>query len=219
MGFDLDTPPTVSRAWWIAGHLTIWPAVRLPLRLKVLGRENLPADGPVLIVCNHISQGDPPILGVAALPRRSYYMAKIELFRIPVLRRIIHELGAFPVDRGASDRRALRIARDILARGDQLLMFPEGTRHKDGRLRLGLPGAGTLGLRPGVTVVPAAIWGSHRFLRRVRVAFGPPIDLSDLDSNHRSGRSQQAVDRMMAAIAALMPVVGAPAQEAPRREQ
>jgi 1-acyl-sn-glycerol-3-phosphate acyltransferase len=219
MAFDLDTPPAVTRAWWIAGHLTIWPAVRLALRLRVLGRENLPAAGPVVVVCNHISQADPPILGVAALPRKSYYMAKIELFRLPVIRRIIRELGAFPVDRGASDRRALRVARDILARGDQLLMFPEGTRHKDGLLRPGLPGAGTLGLRPGVTVVPAAIWGSHRFMHRVRVAFGPPIDLSDLDSGHRSGRSQEAVDRMMAAIAALLPVVGAPAQEAPRHER
>jgi 1-acyl-sn-glycerol-3-phosphate acyltransferase len=219
MSFDLDTAPSVTRPWWIAGHLTLWPLVRIPLRLRVFGKENLPEDGAVLIVCNHVSQADPPILGVAALPRKSYYMAKIELFRMPLMGRIIYGLGAFPVDRGASDRRALRLAREILARGDQLLMFPEGTRHKDGRLRPGLPGAGTLGLRPGVTVVPAAIWGSHRFLRKVRVAFGPPIDLSDLDSGHKSARSQEAVDRMMAAIAALLPAVGAPAQEAPRHEQ
>lgn len=215
MGPDLDSAPRVRTSWWVFGHLTLVPVVRGVLRLRATGRHNLPAEGAVLIVCNHISQADPPIIGVAALPRRSYYMAKIELFRVPVLRRIIRGLGAFPVDRGASDRRALRLSREILARGDQMLMFPEGTRRTDGALRPGLPGAGTLGLVPGVTVVPAAIWGSHRFLRRVRVAFGPPLDLSDLTDGPRSRRSQAAVDRMMAAIADLLPLVGAPAQPAP----
>lgn len=215
MALDLDRAPRVTRFWWVLGHIVLVPMSKLLLRLRTAGRHNLPADGPVLIVCNHISQADPPIVGVAALPRRSYYMAKIELFRIPGLRRAIHGLGAFPVDRGAADRRALRLAREILARGDQMLMFPEGTRRTDGLLRAGLPGAGTLGLLPGVTVIPAAIWGSHRFLRRVRVAFGPAIDLSDLTEGPRSRRSQVAVDRMMAGIADLLPLVGAPTQPAP----
>ena len=218
MPLDLDTAPRITRPWWVFGHLTLWPLVRVPLRLRVYGRQNIPRHGAVLIVSNHISQADPPIVGVAALPRKSYYMAKIELFRVPVLRRVIYGLGAFPVDRGASDRRALKLAREILGRGDQLLMFPEGTRHKDGRLRPGLPGAGTLGLVPGVTVVPAAIWGSNRFMRPVRVAFGPPLDLSDLTEGSRSARSKLAVDRMMDAVAALLPVVGAPAQGAPHNE-
>lgn len=215
MAFDLDTAPTIGRGWWILGHITLWPMARGLLRLRRYGTENLPAEGAVLIVCNHVSQADPPLIGVAALPRKSYYMAKIELFRMPVLRRAIRGLGAFPVDRGASDRRALKIARELLGRGEQMLMFPEGTRRVDGVLRPGLPGAGSLGLVPGVTVVPAAIWGSQRLLRPVRVAFGPPIDLSDLDSGPRSRRSQEAVDRMMKAIAELLPVVGGPAQEAP----
>ncbi|MEQ8832887.1 MAG: lysophospholipid acyltransferase family protein [Miltoncostaeaceae bacterium] len=215
MALDLDTAPRIGAGWWLFGHIALVPPVRGALRLRATGRHHLPAEGPVLIVCNHISQADPPIIGVAALPRRSYYMAKIELFRIPVLRRIVRGLGAFPVDRGASDRRALRLAREILGRGDQMLMFPEGTRRTDGALRPGLPGAGTLGLVPGVTVIPAAIWGSHRFMRRVRVAFGPPVDLSDLTDGPRSRRSQVAVDRMMAAIADMLPLVGAPAQPPP----
>lgn len=215
---NLDVAPTITRGWWIFGHITLVPPIRGPLRLRVRGREHLPAEGPVLIVSNHVSQTDPPILGVATLPRKSYYMAKIELFRTPLLGRIIYGLGAFPVDRGASDRRALRLAREILNRGDQLLMFPEGTRNKNGRLRPGLPGAGTLGLVEGVTVIPAAIWGSQRRLGPVRVVFGPPLDLSDLTTGPRGARSQVAVDRMMDAVARLLPQAGGPAQEGPRHE-
>jgi len=212
---DLDQPPLITPGWWRAGHLLLVPPVRGPLRLKVDGRENIPDTGAVLVVSNHISQIDPPVLGVAALPRKSYYMSKAELFRIPVLRRIIHRLGAFPVERGGADRRALRLAREVLGRGDVLLMFPEGTRHTDGRLRPGLTGAGSLALEPGVTVIPAAIWGSHRFLRRVRVVFGPPIDLADLDGTSRSSRARQAVDRIMAAIAGLIPAAGGPQTASP----
>ncbi len=212
---DLDHSPQISRGWWVAGHVMLVPPIRWGLRLKVLGHENIPASGPVLIVSNHISQADPPILGVAIRPRRSHYMAKAELFRIPWLRRAIHRMGAFPVERGGADRRAVRIAKEILGRGDLLLMFPEGTRHTDGRLRPGMPGAGSIGLEPGLTVIPAAIWGSHRFMRSVRVAFGPPVDLSDIPPGPRSRRSREAVDRMMVAIAALIPVAGGPHTEPP----
>lgn len=212
---DLEAPPVIRPGWWAAGHVMLVPPIRVGLRLRVEGRRNIPATGAVLIVCNHISQVDPPVLGVAALPRKSHYMAKAELFRIPLLRRIIYRLGAFPVERGGADRRALRVAREVLRRGDVLLMFPEGSRFTDGRLRPGMPGAGALGLEPGVTVVPAAIWGSHRLMRAVSVVFGPPLDLSDIAHGPRNARSRAAADRMMAAIAGLIPAAGGPATEPP----
>ena len=212
---DFDDPPVITRRWWVAGHVILVPPIRWFLRLKVDGADNIPSEGAVLIVSNHISQIDPPVLGVAVLPRRSHYMAKAELFRIPLLRRAVFRMGAFPVERGGADRRALRVARDILRRDDVLLMYPEGTRYTDGRLRPGLPGAGSLGLEPGVTVVPAAIWGSHKLFRPVRVVFGPPLDLSDIPPGPRSTRSRAAADRMMAAIAGLIPAAGGPHTDPP----
>lgn len=207
---DLDRAPSITLPWWIAGHIVLVPSMRWATRTRVTGRENIPGEGATLVVSNHISQADPPVIGVALLPRRTHFMAKHELFRIPVLRTIIHRMGAFPVERGGADRRALRLAREILGRGDLLLMFPEGARHTDGRLRPGFSGAGSLALEPGVTVVPAAIWGSHRFGRAVNVVFGRPLDLSDLNGGSRSARSREAVDRMMGAIAELIPAAGGP---------
>ena len=212
---DLDTAPVVTRFWWWFGHLTLLPGVYAIFRLSIRGRHHIPAEGPVLIVCNHISQADPVIIGVAAVPRKSYYFAKAELFRVPFLRGYVYRMGAFPVERGGADRRALRLSREILSRGDMLLMFPEGKRYTDGRLRPGLSGAGSLALIPGVTVIPAAIWGSHRFGHKARVAFGPPLDMSDIDDGPRAARSRRAVDRMMAAIAGLIPEAGGPVTEPP----
>jgi 1-acyl-sn-glycerol-3-phosphate acyltransferase len=212
---DLDTVPPITRRWWVAGHIVLYPPIVGVLRLRVRGKEHLPAEGPTLVVCNHVSQLDPPVMGLSALPRKSYYMAKRELFRIPLYRRIIWRMGAFPVTRGGADRGAMRLAREVLRRGDLLLMFPEGTRSREGRLRPGFPGAGSLGLEPGVTVVPAAIWGSQKRLGPIRTIYGPPLDLSDLTEGPRGRRSQLAVERMMAAVAELLPRVGGPAQAPP----
>lgn len=216
MAPDFYSVPPVTRRWWIFGQMVLVPQIIWMKRMRrVSGREHLPPAGPTLVVCNHVSRADPPTLGLAARPRRTYYMAKSELFRIPLYRRAIWRLGAFPVERGGADRRALRMAREVLRRGDVLLMFPEGTRNREGRLRPGLPGAGSLGLEPGVTVVPAAVWGSQKRFGPIRVVYGPPLDLSDLGDGPRSRRSQVAVERMMAAIAALLPLAGGPAQEPP----
>jgi 1-acyl-sn-glycerol-3-phosphate acyltransferase len=206
--------PQLTPFWWWLARAIFDPMSRV-YRLRVAGKEHLRVDGGLLIVANHVSQKDPPLVGVAAMPRYVYYMAKEELFRIPLVGRFIFRAGAFPVRRGGADRDAIRTAREILARGDALLMFPEGTRSKDGRLRRPWPGAGALALEPGVTTVPAAIWGTQRPLGPARVVFGPPIDLSDLTEGSRSQRAQAAADRVMAAIAALLPAAGGPADAAP----
>jgi 1-acyl-sn-glycerol-3-phosphate acyltransferase len=198
--------------WWI-GYLILAPFLLGLFRLRRRGQEHLPRSGGLLIVSNHISLKDPPFLGAAARPRRIHFMAKSELFRNPLFGRLITAYGAFPVVRGGADRQALRAARDLLAAGEAVIMFPEGTRSPDGRPREPFPGAGSLALAPGVTVVPTAIWGTRAKLGPVRVVFGPPLDLSDLTSGPRSARAHEAALRMMAAISALLPSAGGPGPE------
>jgi 1-acyl-sn-glycerol-3-phosphate acyltransferase len=177
------------------------PVFRFVFRIRTFGAENIPPHGPTLFVANHISMWDPPMIGHALVSRRRiYFMAKSELFEIPVLGWAIRRLGAFPVERGNADRTAIRIAREVLARGDALLMFPEGTRQADGDLGQAWPGAGALALADGVVVVPVVIEGSNRRIGPVRVTIGKPLDLSDLPEVSRGERSQVAADRMMAAI-------------------
>jgi len=196
---------------WLAARVLAPAVFSLVWRMRRTGFRTIPTAGPVLFVSNHVSYADPPLLAAAALPRRMHFMAKRELFANPVGAWIIRSLGAFPVNRGAADRDAIRTAREILAEGEALLMFPEGTRSTDGRLGAPWPGAGSLALEPGVQVVPMAIWGSQRRFGPVRVAVGPPMDLSSVPGRSRGARAQAAAERIMDEIARLLPAAGGPA--------
>jgi len=202
----------VKRPLWYVGSALLFPIVYGLFRLRRRGHRNIPRRGPVLIVCNHLSVKDPPIVGMAAQPRFLHFMAKSGLFGNAVSRRILVGVGAFPVQRGAADRDAIRHSRDLLARGEGMIMFPEGTRSLSGNLRPFFTGAGALGLEPGVTVIPAAIWGSQTAIGRVTVVFGEPLDLSDLSSGPRSARIREATRRMAQAVADLVPAAGGPPQ-------
>jgi 1-acyl-sn-glycerol-3-phosphate acyltransferase len=121
--------------------------MRLFFRLEVVSPGLVPATGPVLLVSNHVSVLDPPFVGGAA-PRPLYFMAKEELFRIPLLGRLIRALNARPVRRDGSDTRALKAALAQLEEGHALLVFPEGTRGEEGRpLREGKAGVGMLAVK------------------------------------------------------------------------
>lgn len=192
------------------------------LRLRIEGLEHVPTTGPVLVVANHLHNGDPIILSVA-LPRPLHYMAKKELFSIPIVRPIIRKVGAFPVDRGKADRSAIRHAEAVLADGIAVGMFPEGTRSITRALRKAHPGAGLLALRFGCPVLPAVITGSERLPgngakakrqddqpepqsghRGVRVRFGPPFTIPR-EVNGAKVSVDQATDQMMRRLATMLP--------------
>ncbi|AZB43356.1 1-acyl-sn-glycerol-3-phosphate acyltransferase [Bacillus sp. FJAT-42376] len=161
-------------------------------RMEVHGAENFPKEGSVLLCSNHIDNLDPPIVG-ACTPRMVHFMAKEELFKIPVLGKILIKVGAFPVKRGLSDREALRKGLKILKDGEVLGLFPEGTRSKDGKLGKGLAGAGFFALRSNALVVPCAVVGPYKPFRKVRIYFGEPLNVSEYRENKVSADEMTGV--------------------------
>lgn len=162
--------------------LHLAPFLRWLMHIRAEGGENLPASGPVVLCCNHRSDVDPVLLG-ASLGRPLFFMAKYELFRIPVFRRLIIALGAFPVRRGEGDTEAVRKAMEIVSRGDVLAMFPEGTRQKSyGPPRRFKRGAVLFAARTGAPIVPAALICKKpvRLFNRKTVRIGKPVTPAQL---------------------------------------
>jgi len=144
------------------------PFFLLYFRLARIGREHLPRKGPLLLAANHRSFLDPFVIGTL-VRRPVYYMAKRELFEHRIVAWLLNGLGAFPVDRGAGDKDAMSTARAILARGDCVVIFPEGTRVRPGPLGDPRRGVGRLALETGVPVAPIAVIGSENVRRGWRI--------------------------------------------------
>jgi glycerol-3-phosphate dehydrogenase (NAD(P)+) len=145
------------------------PFFHLWFRLSRIGREHIPRSGPAIIASNHRSFLDPFVIAVMAR-RPIYFVAKKELFAFhPIVSWLLSSLGAFPIDRGASDRESMATARAILDRGDIVLMFPEGTRTRPGALGRPKRGIGRLALETGAPVVPIAVIGTEAVRRGWRI--------------------------------------------------
>jgi 1-acyl-sn-glycerol-3-phosphate acyltransferase len=194
----------VSPLYRIIGTLSI-PVVKGLYRLRSRGVEHLPEGGFVL-AANHTSNFDPWPLGIPLLPDRQLrFMAKAELFN-PVLTPILRAGGAFKVRRGEGDVDAMRTAGELVREGEIVVMFPEGTRQRKGLVKKHQArphtGAARIALTGGVPLVPAAIGGTDRLLRLgpLRVAYGPPLDLSDLDGQDPKTAARVATERLMAKI-------------------
>ena len=207
------------RSWFfqpgtaIAGFLA-----RMLFDARVEGAEHLPRTGPFIIVTNHCSNIDPPILGWATghqVGRVVHFMAKIELSRVPIVGWVVSQTGVYFVRRGEGDRAAQRFSLKALAEGRPIAMFVEGTRSRDGRLKTGKPGAALLAMRSGAPLVPVGIAGTHRIFpgrsrwphaTRVTVRIGPPFSLPHVPE----GRLDRAVlaegtEQIMRAIDAQLP--------------
>jgi len=173
--------------YWISRAI-LQPFFHLYFRLSRIGRENIPASGPVIFASNHRSFLDPFIVGV--LSRRPvYYVAKSEIFKNPLVAWFVSSLGAFPVRRGAGDPDMMATARAILERGDSVLIFPEGTRTRPGSLGRPKRGVGRLALETGAPVVPVALIGTEGVRKgwrirpkKVRARIGRPLTFPKVES-------------------------------------
>ncbi|GAA3982584.1 lysophospholipid acyltransferase family protein [Thermobifida alba] len=199
-----------------AAKVIVAPTTRALWPLHVEGLHHIPAHGPVILACNHLSNLDPLFLGVV-VPRPIVFIAKKELFAEgnPAQRaftRALRAIGQLSVDRrpGQSAQEAMDNSLAVLAEGRVFGIFPEGTRSPDGRLYKGQTGLAWLALSSGAPVVPAALAGTNRImpagrripsLRRIGVRFGEPVDLSPWEGQAGRARARrEATEAVMAAI-------------------
>ena len=210
-----DSVTWYTHQTWLARatELAATPLLFLLAKVDCQGREYVPATGPCIIAANHIHNFDILYLG-KHMPRYAHFMAKRELYRNPFLGWYFRQLGSFPVNRGQSDSWAMRQAGRILAEGQVLFVFPEGTRSgRQASLKRGKLGAVRLALKHQAPIVPTAIWGTehlrYTFTRsnQVNIRFGQPLDVLALagPAPHSRETLQALTGQLMQQIAAMLP--------------
>ncbi len=187
-------------------------ALRAFSRLTVAGMERVPASGPLIIVANHQSNIDPPLIG-AVFPRRVWFLAKEGIFQHPVANWFLRSWGAFPLRRGETDIRAFRWIMDKLSQGEVVMLFPEGTRNP-GAMREAQPGVSQLALKMNVPLVPIGITGTERFSTvfrvfnptgTLRITVGEPFTLPPSKGRQTPEQLESLTSAIMAHIAELLP--------------
>ena len=187
-------------------------------RWRVIGAENVPHTGGVILAANHASYLDPPVVG-AGLKRDINYLARESLFRFPIMGRVLVSWNSVPVDREGGGAKGLKIILDRLLGGAGIILFPEGTRTYDGRLQPARAGIGLTVVKSEAPVVPVHVFGSyeaygrqHKFPRprRITVKYGEPMRFEKLRAEAKDCSKprlkeiyQEIADEIMAAIAAL----------------
>jgi 1-acyl-sn-glycerol-3-phosphate acyltransferase len=172
----------------------------LLFRLEARGTENIPANGPVILASNHLSNFDPPTVGVK-VRRKVHFMAKEELFKIPVFGPLIHSFGAFPVKRGGVSKDAIKSAIALLKEGNVLGIFPEGSRNNQSGAAK--KGAAMIAVRSGAAIVPVAIIGKYRPFSKISVCYGKPIDITALIEESSPDMLEKVTDVIMDRIRGL----------------
>jgi len=192
---------TLFRRFFVALiRVFFWPITKR----TVIGLENLPFEGPIVLASNHLTNFDVFPMQIE-IPRPLFFMAKSELHQNPILDVMLRNLGAFPIFRGEKDQWAMRHAQKVLEHGQVLAMFPEGSRSKGRGLRAGKTGVARLALQNNCPIVPVAIDGSHKMLKKfprrtkVKIIIGEPIYPKPDET------TLGLTDRMMFTIAGMLP--------------
>ncbi len=181
---------------------------------SVEGKENIPATGGGIIVSNHLNNADPCVIP-GVFNRRMNIMAKKEIFRWPIVSLLFRLIGSFPVDRKGADLGALRAAQSLIASGNLILMFPEGTRSKDRQMHAGFSGTALIAYRTGAPIIPVAIWGTEHikwpfvFLKpkmqpKIHIRIGKPFYPPKAE-RITSDQAKSATDDIMRHVAAMLP--------------
>jgi 1-acyl-sn-glycerol-3-phosphate acyltransferase len=180
----------------------------------VVGIENVPRTGPLIVCANHSATLDPPLVP-AFVPRGdTWSMAKSEYFRHPLINWLFRQYHAFPVVRHTADRTALKRSFDLLKAGHALIIYPEGTRIESGVLAKPEPGAGFIAQRAACPVLPVGLTGTRECLpkgarwprrTRVTITFGKPFVLASKRADGTKVSHEDASDAIMVAIAELLP--------------
>jgi 1-acyl-sn-glycerol-3-phosphate acyltransferase len=212
-----------ERNWlYFAGWVCFRVLYKTYFRLRVCHEERVPRDGPAILASNHASFMDPPLVG-ASIHRDLHYLARATLFRFKPSGAVLRGVNCVPVDREGANPAGLKAIFDRLNAGAAVLLFPEGTRTRDGRLQAVRSGIGLITLRSSAPVVPTRIFGSFEALRkgqwfprpaRLVVKFGRPLafealrrEAEDCSRERLKVIYRQAAEEIMAAIAALEPCV------------
>ncbi len=176
-------------------------------RVKVVNPQVVPLEGPVVLCSNHLGGMDMFFIGYKIKKRLVHYMAKVELFKIPIVGHLIKWLGAFPVKRGTADLESFKTALKILKEKHILGIFPEGKRTmgKDlSKVKI-KPGAALLAIKSGAQILPVALEGNYKIFSRVRVTFGEPFKLdADPDKKYSSAELSEMSKDIMLKVYALM---------------
>ena len=199
--------------FYYVARLIVRTWLSLFTRWQVKGKENIPSQGPLLVVANHLNLADPPLVSVS-LTRKAIFMAKEELFRSRFSGYFIGSFGSFPVHRGQIDRKALRQAEKVLAESLALVMFPEATRSKNAQLQPAFPGSALIAWRSGAPILPIGITGTERIkgvgwwlLRpKITVNIGRPFHLPPVSRKLTKTELAELTNYIMGHIAELLPV-------------